>query len=80
MTGSDPRRHRSRVATRELFGPALDRVESVIKRCVKVDRQLIRVRGEGVRFGPLTTTASYRAVPRSHVVADTLSRKPELRA
>jgi integrase len=40
---------------------------------VKVDRQLVRIRGEGVCFGPPKTAASYRTVPLPDVVATELS-------
>jgi integrase len=46
----------------ELFGLTLDRVE-FLKRRVRVEQQLVRVRGDGVQLGPLKTPSSYRVVP-----------------
>jgi integrase len=46
----------------ELFGLALDRID-FLRRHVRVDQQLVRVRGQGVALAPLKTAASYRTVP-----------------
>ena len=46
----------------------LDRVE-FLKRQVRVEQQLVRVRGEGVVIGPLKTSSSYRNVPLPEPVA-----------
>ena len=51
----------------ELFGLTMDRIE-FLKRSVRVDQQMVRVRGEGVRLAPLTTAVSYRSVPLPDVV------------
>lgn len=56
----------------ELFGLTVDRVD-FLRRSVKVDRQLVRVRGEGVSLSPLKTQASYRTVPLAASVADALA-------
>jgi integrase len=56
----------------ELFGLRVDRVE-FLRRQVRVDTQLVRLRGIGVRPGPLKTAASYRTVPLPDVVAAALA-------
>lgn len=56
----------------ELFGLTVDHTE-FLKRTVRVEQQLVRVRGEGVRLGPLKTAASYRSVPLPDVVAQVLA-------
>ena len=62
----------------ELFGLATDRVD-FLRRSIKVDQQLIRVRGRdggrgGVELsGDLKTEKSYRSVPLPSVVADALA-------
>lgn len=68
----------------ELFGLTLDRVE-FLKRQVRVEQQLVRVRGEGVVIGPLKTSSSYRSVPLPEPVAraiaahlDSFAAHPEL--
>ncbi len=52
----------------ELFGLTVDRVE-FLKRQVRVNQQLVRVRGQGVVTGPLKTSSSYRTVPLPEPVA-----------
>ena len=56
----------------ELFGLALDRVD-FLRRAVRVDQQLVRVRGRGVGLAPLKTPASYRTLPLPDVVASALA-------
>ena len=62
----------------ELFGLATDRVD-FLRRSIKVDKQLVRVRGrEGGRggvelSGDLKTEKSYRSVPLPSVVTDALA-------
>jgi integrase len=56
----------------ELFGLTADHVE-FLKRSVRVDQQMVRVRGEGVRLAPLKTVASYRTVPLPDVVAQAIA-------
>jgi integrase len=56
----------------ELFGLTTARVE-FLKRTVRVDQQLVRIRGEGVKVGPLKTSASYRSVPLAGVVAQEIA-------
>lgn len=46
----------------ELFGLTVDRIK-FLKLLVRVDQQLVRVRGQGVVTGPLKTSSSYRTVP-----------------
>jgi len=48
----------------ELFGLTVDRVD-FLRRSVRVDRQLARVRGKGVALAPPKTPASYRRGCRS---------------
>jgi integrase len=55
----------------ELFGLAIDRVD-FLRRTVKVDQQLVRVRG-GVELGPVKTPSSYRTVPLPSSVGDALA-------
>lgn len=55
----------------ELFGLTVDRID-FLKRVVRVDRQLVRVKG-GVDFGPLKTQASYRTVPLGQTVVGALA-------
>lgn len=52
----------------ELFGLPVDRVE-FLKRRVRVEQQLVRIRGTGVVVGPLKTPTSYRTVPLPEHVA-----------
>lgn len=61
----------------ELFGLQVDRVD-FLRRTVRVDRQLVRQRGQGVALGPLKTRASYRTVPLPDVVGEALARHLEL--
>lgn len=61
----------------ELFGLAVDRVE-FLKRRVRVDQQLVRVRGSGVALGPLKTPSSYRTVPLPAGVATATATHMEL--
>lgn len=56
----------------ELFGLTVDRVE-FLKRGVRVDQQLVRVRGQGVKLGPLKTPSSYRTVPLPESVANAVA-------
>jgi integrase len=56
----------------ELFGLTVDRVD-FLRREVRVDRQLVRVRGEGIELAPPKTVASYRTVPLPDMVADALA-------
>jgi integrase len=56
----------------ELFGLAVDRLE-FLRRTVRVDQQMVRVRGEGVRLGPLKTAASYRTIPLPDVVGQAIA-------
>ena len=59
----------------ELFGLALDRVD-FLRRIVRVDQQLVRVRRPGaarVELAPLKTPASYRTIPLPDVVAAALA-------
>jgi integrase len=58
----------------ELFGLALDRVD-FLRRTVRVDQQLMRVRGEGVALGTLKTPSSYRTIPLPQVVADAMAAR-----
>ncbi|MGH9062654.1 MAG: tyrosine-type recombinase/integrase, partial [Acidimicrobiales bacterium] len=52
----------------ELFGLALDSVD-FLERQVRVEQQLVRVRGQGVVIGPLKTPSSYRSVPLPEPIA-----------
>lgn len=52
----------------ELFGLTVPQV-GFLQRSVRVDQQLVRVRGEGIATGPLKTAASYRKVPLAEPVA-----------
>jgi integrase len=56
----------------ELFGLTVDRVD-FLRRSIRVDRQLARVRGQGVALSPPKTPASYRMVPLAAAVADVLA-------
>lgn len=56
----------------ELFGLAVDRVD-FLRSSVKVDQQLVRVRGSGVSLAPLKTSSSYRTVPLPAVVGSALA-------
>lgn len=56
----------------ELFGLTVDRVD-FLRRSLRVDRQLVRIRGAGVALAPLKTSASYRSVPLANAVADVLA-------
>ncbi|MDZ7734454.1 MAG: site-specific integrase [Acidimicrobiia bacterium] len=57
----------------ELFGLAMENVDFEAA-TIRVSQQLVRVRGEGVRVGPLKTQSSYREVPLPSVVADALTQ------
>jgi integrase len=58
----------------ELFGLTVDRVQFLARQpVIRVDQQLVRVRGHGVQIGPLKTASSYRAVPLPGVVAETIA-------
>jgi integrase len=80
MTEAVPARYRALVIAGadtglrpgELFGLTVDRID-FLRRLVRVDRQLVRVRGEGVTLGPLKTQASYRTVPLGQHVTDALA-------
>jgi integrase len=56
----------------ELFGVTVDRIE-FLKRRVKIEQQLVRVRGTGVVVGPLKTASSYRNVPLPDHVAKAIA-------
>ncbi len=59
----------------ELFGLTVDRVD-FLRRSVRVDQQLARVRRPGVarvELAPLKTQASYRTIPLPDVVASALA-------
>jgi integrase len=56
----------------ELFGLAVDRLE-FLKRIVRVDQQLVRVRAQGVSLGPLKTSSSYRSIPLPAVVSQAIA-------
>ncbi len=56
----------------ELFGLALEQID-FLHRTLRVNQQLVRDRGQGVRVGPLKTQGSYRDVPLPTVVTDTLA-------
>jgi len=56
----------------ELFGLTVDRID-FLRRTVRVDQQLVRVRGEGVEHGPLKTSTSYRTVPLPRAVCEALA-------
>jgi integrase len=56
----------------ELFGLTVDRVD-FLRRSIRVDRQLARVRGKGVALAPPKTPASYRRVPLAAAVANVLA-------
>jgi integrase len=60
----------------ELFGLRLDRVE-FLKRRVRIEQQLVRVRGTGVVVGLLKTTSSYRNVPLPDHVANVIATQVE---
>lgn len=60
----------------ELFGLAVDQID-FLRRTVRVNQQLVRVRGEGVRVGPLKTQGSYRDVPLPTVVGEALASHVE---
>ncbi len=44
-----------------------------LKRVVRVDQQLVRVRAKGVMLGPLKTSASYRSIPLPEVVGQAIA-------
>jgi integrase len=76
-----PARYRAAVLTdagtglrpAELFGLALDRID-FLRRTVRVDQQIVRVRGEGVKLVPdLKTETSYRTVPLPATVIEVLA-------
>lgn len=56
----------------EVFGLTVDRLD-FLRRSLRVDRQLVRVRGAGVALGPLKTSASYRSVPLAGTVTNVLA-------
>lgn len=56
----------------ELFGLTVERVEFLRHR-VRVEQQLVRVRGAGVTTGPLKTSTSYLAVPLPEPVAGAIA-------
>jgi hypothetical protein len=58
----------------ELFGLAADRIE-FLRVQLRVDQQLVRIRGEGVRLTPkLKTKTSYRTLPLAEAVKDVLAQ------
>ncbi|WP_407068267.1 tyrosine-type recombinase/integrase [Lapillicoccus sp.] len=56
----------------EIFGITVDRVD-FLRRTLRVDRQLVAVRGQAPEFGPPKTAASVRTVPLPDVVLEPLS-------
>jgi integrase len=44
-----------------------------LRRSLRVDRQLVRARGQGVTLAPPKTQASYRSVPLAATIADVLA-------
>ncbi len=56
----------------EAFGLTVDRLD-MLRRELRVDRQLLTVVGEGPRFGPPKTPASNRVIPLPRVVVDALA-------
>lgn len=56
----------------EMAGLAVDRVD-FLRRSLRVDQQLVRVRGAGVAVGPLKTPSSYRTIPLGQTVTDALA-------
>lgn len=56
----------------ELFGLTVDRVD-FLRRTLRVDQQLVRVRGTGVMLAPPKTPASYRTLPLPAVVVSSLA-------
>jgi len=80
MAEAVPARYRALVLTAagaglrpgELFGLSVDRGD-FLRRTLRVDRQLVRLRGHGVELAPLKTQASYRTLPLAGVVADVLA-------
>lgn len=56
----------------ELFGLTSDRID-FLRRTLRVDQQLVRIRGVGVELAPLKTQASYRTIPLGQVVLDALA-------
>lgn len=60
----------------ELFGLTVDRVE-FLKRRVRVEQQLVRIRGTGVVVGRLKTPSSYRTVPLPEHVARAIAAHVE---
>ena len=56
----------------ELFGLRASQVD-FLRRTIRVDQQLVRVRGQGVTIAPLKTEASYRTLPLPQVVADAMA-------
>ena len=57
----------------ELFGLTVDRVDFLRGRSIRVDRQLIALKGEQPKFGPPKTKASVRTIPLPAVVGDALA-------
>jgi integrase len=56
----------------EVFGLTVDRVD-FLRRKIHVNRQLIKLKGEPPKFGPLKTESSLRTLPMPQVVADALA-------
>ncbi|MGH9276819.1 MAG: site-specific integrase, partial [Acidimicrobiales bacterium] len=56
----------------ELFGLTVDRVD-FLRRSLRVDRQLVRARGQGVELAAPKTQASYRTVPLAATVGEVLA-------
>jgi integrase len=56
----------------ELFGLSVNRID-FLRRTIRVDRQLVRARGIGVRLAELKTGASYRTIPLPTTVVDALA-------
>lgn len=56
----------------EAFGVTVDRID-FLRRTLKVDRQVVLLRQQRPKFGPLKTEASYRTIPLPQVVIDALA-------
>jgi integrase len=56
----------------ELFGLTIDRLD-FLRRSVRVDQQLARIRGRGVELSGLKSATSYRAVPLPSSIGDELA-------
>jgi integrase len=80
LAAAVPARYRALITTAagtglrpgELFGLSVDRIDFLRKQ-LRIDRQLVRVRGSGVVLGPLKTSSSYRTLPLPRTVSDSLA-------